>query len=40
MNTTIRGIIFFAIYLFLVTLLLDMALVVNARVGLSVPRDR
>ena len=40
MNMTIRGIIFFAIYLFLVTLPLDTALVVSARAGLSVPRDR
>ncbi len=40
MNMTIRGIIFFAIYLFLVTLPLDTALVVNTRAGLSAPRDR
>ncbi|MFN2195375.1 MAG: ferric reductase-like transmembrane domain-containing protein [Anaerolineales bacterium] len=33
MNMTVRGIIFFAIYLFLVTLPLDTALLVNARAG-------
>lgn len=33
MHMTVRGIIFFAIYLFLVTLPLDVALIVNARTG-------
>ena len=33
MHMTVRGIIFFALYLFLVTLPLDVALIVNARTG-------